>query len=69
MVLVFFICLVLCPRGLHKVMIVITPDHMVACPLRLATLFHQSKLVDACLYLPLWVGVQIKLVMPVFMIT
>ena len=30
----------------------------------LATLFHQSKLVVACLYPALWEGVQIKLVMP-----
>ena len=45
-------------------MTVITPDHMGGLSAWLATLFHQSKLVVACLYLPLWVGVQIKLVMP-----
>ena len=47
-------------------MTVITPDHMGGLSAWLATLFHQSKLVVACLYLPLWVGVQIKLVRPCY---
>ena len=46
-------------------MMVIISDHMVACPLGLLFLFHQSKLIARFFDThSLEVGVQIKLVMP-----
>ena len=57
-------------RAYQKVMIVITPDHMVACPLGLLFFFHQPKLIvrffDTHSFG--W-GCKFKLVMPLFMIT
>ena len=53
----------------QKVMIVITLNHMVSCPFGLLLFFTILNWLMLVWYPPLWVGEQIKLVMPMFMIT